>query len=681
MNGTDTVFHSALFDFDAPHGLPDFARLTPDLFRPAFEAAMAQHRAEIDAIAGQASPPDFMNTIAAMERSGGLLRRVAATFYALAGADTNDALQAVERAVSPELSRHNSAISLNAALFDRIDRLYAERQSLGLDAEALRLLERTHLGFVRSGARLEGAARERLSELNARLSELGTAFAQNVLADERTLALPVDADVLSQVPDWLSGAMRDAAAERGLKGGVVTLSRSIIVPFLTYCPDAALREAAYAAWILRGEHEGPHDNRPIIAEMLGLRAQKAQLLGYESFAAYKLADTMAQTPQAVRTLLTEVWHKARERALKDAERLSSLAAGQGGNAPLAAADWRYWAERRRQSEYAFDEGALKPYFQLERMIEAAFDVAGRLFGLCFRPLPDARAWHKDARVFAVERADGTPVGLFIGDYFSRPSKRSGAWMSSLRSQDKLDGGHLPIIYNICNFAKPAEGTPALLSIDDARTLFHEFGHALHGLLSDVTWPSLSGTAVSRDFVELPSQLYEHWLTVPQILERHARHVDTGAPLPTALLDAMNATRNVDAGFDTVEFTASALVDLALHDRPDAPADPIAEEAELLRGLGMPEAINMRHRSPHFAHVFSGDGYSAGYYSYMWSEVLDADAFEAFTQSGDPFDPALAERLHRHVYAAGNSRPPEALYTEFRGRMPQTGALMRKRGLA
>lgn len=674
-------FDASAFDFDGPAGLPDFSKLTADRFEPAFEAAMASHAAEIAAISGADAPASFDNTVAAMERAGGLLRRVSATFHALAGANTDDALQAVERAVSPRLSRHFSAISLNEALFARVDALYEARDTLGLDAESLRLLERMHLGFVRSGARLVGSDRDTLAEINARLSELGTAFSQNVLADEKSYALPVPEAALEGLPGWLVAAMAEAAEARGAAGHVVTLSRSLIVPFLTYCRDRALRETAFAAWTARGEHDGPHDNRPIMAETLRLRAEKARLLGYDSFAAFKLDDSMAKTPDAVRTLLTSVWDKARVRAAADAEALAALAVAEGDNAALAPSDWRYYAEKRRQAEFSFDEGALKPYFQLDRMIEASFDVANRLFGLTFERVEDARAWHPDARVWQVLRADGSAFGIFIGDYFARSSKRSGAWMSALRGQDKLDGGHTPIIYNICNFAKPAKGQPALLSMDDARTLFHEFGHALHGLLSDVTWPSLSGTSVSRDFVELPSQLYEHWLGVPEILAKHARHVETGEALPAELVRRMEETRNFDAGFDTVEFTASALVDLALHEMGQAPDDAIAAEAEVLARIGMPDAIVMRHRSPHFAHVFSGDGYASGYYSYMWSEVLDADAFEAFTETGDPFDAAMAQSLLRNIYSAGNSRPADVLYRAFRGRMPDAGALMRKRGLA
>lgn len=661
--------------------LPDFAQWAPEDFAAAFEHAMEAHAGEIDAIAGSGAEPTFDNTILALERAGRPLSRVAALFFTLAGAHTNEGIQRVEREVSPKLSRHGSRISLNAALFSRIDALFERRHEAGLGAEELRLLERTHAGFVRSGARLEGDDRQRFADINARLAELGTRFSQNVLADESAYARPVtDAD-LAGLPAFLVSAMADAAQERGLAGHVVTLSRSIVVPFLTYCPNRALREEMFGAWTRRGERESGTDNRPVLAEILQLRAEKARLLGFRSFADYKLDDTMAKTPDRVEALLRRVWDKARERVDGDARKLAALAASEGDNAPLGAADWRFYAEKRRQAEFSIDEGALKAFFQLDRMIDAAFDVAGRLFGLRFEPLPEVRAWHPDARVWRVRDRDGTERGIFIGDYFARTSKRSGAWMSALRSQAKIDGGQTPVIYNVCNFAKPAKGEPALLSVDDARTLFHEFGHALHGLLSDVTYPSLAGTAVARDFVELPSQLYEHWLTVPAILQRHALHAETGEPLPAAEMEKLEAARTFDAGFDTVEFTASALVDLLFHKEAEAPSDPMAREAEILEGLGMPRAIVMRHRSPHFAHIFSGDGYSSGYYSYMWSEVLDADAFEAFGEAGDPFDAQTAQRLRQFVYGAGNSEDPAILYERFRGRAPDPDALMRKRGFA
>lgn len=668
------------FTINLPDQCLDFDTIDSAGFPERFRAAMAEHLAEIAAIADNPAAPDFSNTVGAMERSGRRLDALARVFFALAGANTDAALQAAERQISPALSRHASAITLNAGLFARVDALAQNGDEKSrLAPEDARLLERVHSGFVRGGANLQGADRERLAEIDAELASLGTRFSQNILADERDWLLPLATDDLSGLPDFLVSSMAGVAAERGIDGYGLTLSRSLVVPFLTYSDRRDLRETAFRAWTSRGENDGPSDNRQIMADILRLRGEKAKLLGYQSYAAYKLDDQMAKTPAAVRTLLEEVWGHARARAADDAEALRALAADTGDNHALEPWDWRYYAEKRRRAEFDLDEAELKPYFQLDRMIEAAFDVAGRLFGLTFEPVPDVRAWHPDVKAWSVRDRAGRERGLFLGDYFARSSKRSGAWMSALRGQHKLDGGQTPIIYNVCNFARPNSGEPALLSLDDARTLFHEFGHALHGLLSDVTWPSLAGTAVARDFVELPSQLYEHWLTVPEILEKHARHAETGAALPLTLLDKLIAARTFDAGFDTVEYTASALIDLGLHEAETIPDKPLEAERAMLEALGMPRAIVMRHRSPHFAHIFSGDGYSAGYYSYMWSEVLDADAFEAFGETGDPFDRATADRLLTHIYSAGNSRDAAALYTAFRGRMPTTGALLKKRG--
>ncbi len=675
-----TASQEAAFTFNLPAGRLDFGTIDPSGFPDAFRAAMAVHLAEIAAITENPAAPSFINTLAAMEGSGRRLDAVARTFFALAGAHTNAELQTAEREISPALSRHASAIALNAGLFSRVDALAQNSVEMSrLAPEDARLLERVHSGFVRGGANLQGANRERLAEIDAELASLGTRFSQNILADERDWLLPLAKHDLSGLPDFLVSSMAGVAAERGIDGYGLTLSRSLVVPFLTYSNRRDLRETAFRAWTSRGENDGPSDNRQIMADILRLRREKAKLLGYPSYAAYKLDDQMAKTPGAVRTLLEEVWGHAKARAADDAEALRALAAAAGDNNALEPWDWRYYAEKRRRTAFDLDEAELKPYFQLDRMIGAAFDVAGRLFGLTFEPLPDAKAWHPDVKAWAVRDRTGRERGLFLGDYFARASKRSGAWMSALRGQHKLDGGQTPIIYNVCNFAKPNQGEAALLSLDDARTLFHEFGHALHGLLSDVTWPSLAGTAVARDFVELPSQLYEHWLTVPEILEKHARHVETGAPLPQALLDKLIAARTFDAGFDTVEYTASALVDLGLHEAETVPDKPLETERATLEALGMPRAIAMRHRSPHFAHIFSGDGYSAGYYSYMWSEVLDADAFEAFGETGDPFDRATAGKLLTHIYSAGNSRDAAELYTTFRGRMPTTEALLKKRG--
>jgi peptidyl-dipeptidase Dcp len=510
-----------------------------------------------------------------------------------------------------------------------------------------------------------------------RLASLGTQFSQNVLADEKSWSMRLEPEDLEGLPDFVVEAAAQAAADRGEAGHVVTLSRSLIVPFLQFSPRRDLREKAFAAWVARGANGGPSDNREIVKETLALREERARLLGYPDFASFKLETEMAKTPEAVRDLLMAVWGPARAQAEADAARLEELMRGEGVNDALAPWDWRYYSAIRQKAEHDLDEAALKPYLQLDRILEAAFDVAGRLFALTFHPIA-ADLYHPDARAWEVRRG-ARHMGVFIGDYFARPSKRSGAWCSSFRSQSKLDGEVRPVAVNVCNFAKAPAGQPCLLTFDDARTLFHEMGHALHVLMSDVTYGFISGTSVARDFVELPSQLYEHWLSTPEVLGRHALHAKTGAAMPQELVERLIAARNYDQGFATVEYVASALVDLDFHAGPP-PEDPMAAQAATLARIGMPEAIVMRHATPHFAHVFSGDGYSSGYYSYMWSEVMDADAFAAFRETGDVFHPEVAERLARHVYSAGGSAEADALYVAFRGRLPGVEALLEQRGL-
>ncbi len=666
-----------LDEWTGPFALPPFALLEDAHFGPAFDVALDEARANIARIADDPAAPDFDNVIAALERAEATLDRVSRLFFNLAGADSTPAREALQRELAPKLSAFSSEVTMNRALFLRIETLWQARAEQGLEGERLRVLELYRRMFLRSGAQLAGAEAQRLKTIKARLAVLTTEFAQNLLAAERAWHLPLTAEDLAPLPQFLRAAARAAARERGLEGHVITLARSLIVPFLQFCPDRALRRRAQEAWSARGTGTFGPDNRAIAAEILTLRAERAGLLGHESYAAWKLDTEMAKSPDAVRTLMMRVWEPARAQALGDARVLEQMMRDDGINDALEAWDWRYYAEARRRRDHALDEAEIKPYFQLERMIEAAFDVANRLFGLEFRPL-DGPFYHPDVRGWEVTRG-GRHMAVFLGDYFARGSKRSGAWCSAMRGQSRLDGEVRPIVVNVCNFAPPEEGAPALLSYDDARTLFHEFGHALHQMLSDVTYGLISGTNVARDFVELPSQLFEHWLEVPEVLDRHARHAVTGAPIPPALRDRLLAATTFDQGFATVEYLASALVDLAFHDGA-APADPVAREAEVLSAIGMPRAIGMRHATPHFAHVFAGDGYAAGYYSYMWSEVMDADAFDAFVEAGDPFDPALARRLERHILSAGGAREPEELYRAFRGRMPGVEPLLRGRGL-
>ena len=663
-----------LAPWTAPFGLPPFAEIRDEDFAPAFDQGLAEARAAITAIADQAEAPTYANTIAALELAEGTLDRVSGVFYNLAGADSTPARESLMRDLAPKLSAFSSEITNNKALFARIDRLWQQRDTLGLDAEQMRVLTLYRRMFVRSGAELAGEAADRLTAVKARLAVLGTAFGQNLLADERDWFMVLAEEDLAGLPAFVVDAARAAGKERGQNGPVVTLNRSLIVPFLQFSPRRDLRQVAYEAWVARGANGNAQDNRAIAAEILALREERAKLLGYDSFAAFKLEPEMAKTPDAVRDLLMRVWTPARAKALSDAAVLEGMLRADGIADALQPWDWRYYSEKRRMAEHDLDEAALKPYLGLEAMLAAMFGCASRLFGLEFREI-DGPFYHADVRGWEVTRK-GAHVAVFLGDYFARSSKRSGAWCSAMRSQRKLGGDQRPIVVNVCNFAK---GDPALLSWDDARTLFHEFGHALHQMLSDVTHGFISGTSVARDFVELPSQLYEHWLEVPAVLEEYARHWQTGEPMPADMRARLLAAGTYDQGFATVEFVASALVDLAFHEGA-APADPMAMQAQVLDQIGMPQAIRMRHATPHFAHVFSGDGYSAGYYSYMWSEVMDADAFAAFEEAGDPFHPETAALLEKHILSAGGSEEAEVLYTRFRGRMPGVEALLKGRGL-
>jgi len=674
-----------LTEWGGGFGVPAFDRIKPEHFRPAFARAFAAHAAEVAAIAGNAAAPTFANTVDALEVSGATLTRAVDVFQLLAGAHTNDAILAIERELAPLKAKHWDRILMDEALFGRIDTLYRMRERLALSAEQRRVLERYHAKFTRAGAALDAAAKARLADISERLATLATTFSQNVLADEQSYTLVLDGeDDLAGLPDFVRAAARAAAEERGLAGKhAVTTSRSSVEPFLQFSARRDLREKIFRAWIARGDGGGATDNKAIIAEMVALRAERARLLGYATFADYRLDDTMAKTPQAVRGLLERVWAPGRRRAIADREALQALVQAEGKNFALAPWDWRYYAEKLRKARCDIDEATIKPYLQLEQIIEAAFYTANRLFGLTFERRDGVPVWHDDVRVWEVRDAAGRHRGLFFGDYFARTSKHSGAWMTTLRDQEKLRGDIHPLVVNVMNFSKAGEGEPTLLSFDDAKTLFHEFGHGLHGLLSDVTYPLIAGTSVLLDWSELPSQLFEHWLERPEILRRFALHYRTGEPIPEDLLRRLVAARTFNQGQTTVEYVASALIDLDLHLKPasgDAFDTDRFEQAALAR-TGMPAEIVMRHRPTHFQHVFAGAGYASAYYSYLWSEVLDADAFAAFEEAGDIFDAGIAKKLHDHVYAAGGSRDPAELYTAFRGRLPTAEGLLKRRGLS
>src|SRR6056297_1810042 len=667
--------NSLLAEWDTPFQIAPFGQIEDAHFEPAFEAAMQEARADIEKIAENPENPSFANTIEALEASGEALDKVLSVFFSVAGADSNPKRQELQRAFGPKLAAYSSEVTGNKKLFQRIDVLWQSRDELGLSDEQARLLMLTRRRFVRAGAALGGEADQRMRQIMARLSELGTSFTQNLLADEAGWFMELDDQSLENLPEFLISAAHEAGREKGVERPVITLSRSLLVPFLQFSPRRDLREKAFRAWEARGAMGGETDNRALTAEILRLRQERAQLLGYESFAAYKLETEMAKTPERVRDLLMQVWEPACAQAERDAAILTEMMQADGINGELQPCDWRYYAEKRRLAEHDLDEAALKPYLTLDNMIAAAFGVANRLFGLEFTPL-DIALYHPDCRAWEVTRK-GRHVAVFIGDYFARGSKRSGAWCSAMRGQAKRPRVQGPVVVNVCNFAK---GDPALLSYDDARTLLHEFGHALHHLLSDVTYESMSGTSVARDFVELPSQLYEKWLEVPEVLETYARHYQTKEAMPPELLDKMLKAANFDQGFQTVEYVASAMVDLAFHEGA-APDDVMAKQLETLDKMGIPKAITMRHATPQFAHVFAGDGYSSGYYSYMWSEVMDADAFAAFEEGAGAFDEEQAKALETHILSRGGSVDPEELYTAFRGRLPGVEALLKGRGLA
>jgi peptidyl-dipeptidase Dcp len=668
--------------WQTPFETPPFAEIRPEHFLPAFERAFADHSAEVAAITHDPSAPDFANTITALERSGKLLAKVSAVFYDLVSANSNPAILEIDKEVSPRMARHWNPIMMNAVLFGRIALIHNNRASLGLTGEQMRLLERTYNNFYRAGAGLDETAKARRAAINERLAELGTSFSHHLLGDEQDWFMELGEGDLDGLSEAFIASARAAAEERGLAGkAIVTLSRSSVEPFLKSSSRRDLREKAFRAFTARGDNGNANDNNTTVVEILSLREEAARIMGYPTYAAYRLEDSMAKTPDAVRSLLERVWKPARARALADRDALQALVTEEGGNFSLAPWDWRYYAEKLRQVRANFDDAAIKPYLVLDHMIDAAFDCATRLFGITFTERKDVPVWHPDVRVWEVKDASGKHKALFYGDYFARPSKRSGAWMTSLRDQQKLDGEVAPLVINVCNFSKGSGSEPSLLSPDDARTLFHEFGHGLHGMMSDVTYPSLSGTSVFTDFVELPSQLYEHWQEQPQVLRQFARHYQTGEPLPDDLLQRFLAARKFNQGFATVEFVSSALIDLEFHTQPaSASRDVRAFEKAELEKIGMPAEIALRHRPTQFGHIFSGDHYASGYYSYMWSEVMDADAFGAFEEAGDIFDPATAKRLLDDIYSSGGSVDPEDAYVAFRGREPEPDALLRRRGL-
>lgn len=674
-----TTSNPLLGAWTAPDGAPPYDRIVPAHYLPAFEAGMAEARQQLRAIAMQRSAPTFENTIERMERAGPLLDRVSAAFFTVASSHATPEIQEIEGEIAPKLAAFQSVTYLDKALFQRIDTLHRERDRLALTPEQRRLLEVTHQQFIRAGAALAPAAQQRLAAIDQVLASLSVEFGKKVLADQKAGDLFLTQAQMAGMPDGFRASAAAAATAAGKPGMfLVAATRSDAEPFLTLATDRAAREAVFKAFDRRGDHGNENDTNATIAKMVALRLERAKLLGYKSHADFQLVTSMAGTPDAAQALLAQVYEAGLAKARQEEADLLALARADG-IARLEPWDWRYYAEKVRAERYALDESRLKQYLPLEGMLAALWETSERLFGIRVKERRDIPAWHPETRTFDVYEADGTRLGLFYGDWFARPTKNPGAWMNEIRGQNGLTGD-TPQVVNNTNYTAPAAGQPALISFDDAETLFHEFGHSLHGLMSATRYPGLAGTRVYRDFVEFPSQVYEHWVAERDILARHARNA-AGEPMPPALLDALLKARTFNQGFETVQQLSSALVDMELHRLEAIPAnfDARAFEQATLRKYGVPHAIGMRHRLAHFGHLFSG-GYSAGYYAYTWAEVLEADAFEKWVEAGDAWSRDVAASYRRNILAAGNSRPPADSYVAFRGRMPKPDALLRNRGL-
>jgi peptidyl-dipeptidase Dcp len=666
--------------WSGPHGgVPAWEAGTPEVYEGALLAGIDLRRTEIDAIAKGSEPPTFENTIAAMERAGRALDRVERMFNVMTDNMSTDAYEALNLEIAPKLAAATDEIIFNEALFGRIRKLYETRTKLGLTAEQLRLLERTYEAFTRAGAGLPAAKRERVSAINQELAALFAEFQKRVLADENTwTVLASDAD-LAGLPPSLVASAKAAADERGLAGKwIVVNTRSSVDPFITFSTRRDLREKVWRNFVNRGDNGNVNDTNETIAKIVLLRAERARLLGYESHAHWRMQDTMAREPRKAMDLMLRVWKPAVARVGEEVADMQRIADAEGGKFKIAPWDYKFYAEKVRKQRFDLDQGELKPYFELNKMIDAAFWSAGQLYDLDFRDITgQVQVFHPEIRVWEVRNAkENRAVGLFYGDYFARAGKRSGAWEMPYRSREKFDGAVTPLVSNNNNFVKGAPGEPVLISLDDAETLFHEFGHALHEFLSEVNYPGLGETP--RDFVEYPSQINEHWVLTREVLDRFARHSKTGAAMPQELIDKVQRSRKFNQGFATVEYLASAIVDMEMHLRSDGKVDPDAFERETLQRIGMPAEIVMRHRTPQFNHLFTSDAYSAGYYSYLWSEVMDADTWKVFEEKG-AWDKPTADRFRRQILSVGNSVDMADAFRAFRGRDPDVGALLEQRG--
>jgi peptidyl-dipeptidase Dcp len=675
----DNPFFAA---FATPFGVPPFDLIRPEHYMPAFERGMAEQKREIAAITASAEPPTFRNTLEALERSGALLNRVAGVFGNMTASHTNEALQKIDQELAPKLAQHGDDIAMDAALFARVKAVYDTKDALTLTPEEARLLEETYKDFVRGGAALPPDKQARLRQVNEELSVLSVKFGENVLKENNRFELVIDSEAdLAGLPPAVRSGAAEAAAERGKPGKwVFTLHKPSLIPFLQYSERRDLREKMFEAYISRGAHGDELDNRRLASRQAALRVERANLLGYKTHADYVLEKNMAKTPQAVTDFLGRLWAPAVARAKAEAADMQDLIRKEGRDFKLEPWDWWYYAEKVKKQRYDLDDTALRPYFALERVRDGAFMVAAKLYGISFTERTDIPKYHEDVRVFEVKDADGSHLAVLYVDYYPRASKQGGAWMNAFREQSIRDGKDIrPIISNNGNFSKPVGGEPALISYEEALTLFHEFGHALHGILTRCAYESLSGTNVPRDFVELASQIMENWAADPEVLRMYARHYRTGEPIPDALLERMQKSRFFNQGFETLEYLAASFLDMDWHTLTEArEADASAFDAAAMARIGLIPEIVSRYLSPYFTHIFSG-GYSAGYYSYIWAEVLDADAFQAFKETS-LFDRATAESFRRNILERGGTEEPMVLYKRFRGREPKIDPLLKKRGL-
>ncbi|KTT99228.1 peptidase M3 [Sphingomonas yabuuchiae] len=658
-------------------GVPPWDKVKPELFPAAFEAALAERKRDYDRIANDPAKPTFANTFVPMQNAGQTLNRVMTLFGVMTGNMNTPAYQALDREWSPKLSKASDEITFNPKLFARIETIYKARDTSGLDAQQKRLVTRTYDSFVRQGAKLTPAQKEELSAFNQNLAINFSEFSQRLLADEGTAIIVTDEARLAGLPDSVKAVAKAAAAERGQQGWAIVNTRSAVDPVLTFGTDRALREQVWRAFTKRGDNGDINDTKATIARIVRLRANRAHLLGFKTHADWRMQDTMAKTPAAAMDLMMRVWPAAKARVAEEVRDMQAIADKEGAKITIEPWDYRYYQEKVRKSRYDLDQAELKPYFELNNIIQGSLYAANRLYGLEFKEItgtvpvfePNMRVWH-------VTR-NGKEVGLFYRDDFARTGKRSGAWANTYRGQRNLPPVQNVLSSNNNNFAKGAKGEPVLISLDDAETLFHEFGHAIHAMLQNVTYPGLAGTP--RDFVEYPSQVNEHWLLTRDVLDKYAHHYKTGQPMPQALLDKIKASETFNQGFATTEYLSSAIVDMKLHTIPDGIVDPAAFEAATLKEIGMPKELVMRHRLPQFNHLFSSDSYSAGYYSYLWSETMDADTFAAFEEAGSPWDKATADRFARILLSTGNETDRAEAYRAFRGRDPDVNALLKQRG--